>query len=117
MCSRSVLPYSLTFEATDSRREERAGVLEIAMRGDLDGFSRWTIEGEPAGTRAIFEEEVIARKKSLRRLALLARPFFRWNHTVMMRHVRRGLGIYLAGYRAGAERPDEPGGESPAQDG
>ena len=105
--ARSVLPYSLTFQATDSRQDERAGVLEIAMRGDLDGFSRWTIESERAGARATFEEEVIARKESLRRLAWVARPFFRWNHAVMMRHGRRGLGVYLAGYRAGAQEADE----------
>ena len=105
--ARSVLPYGLTFLATDSRQDQRAGVLEIAMRGDLDGFSRWTIESESAGTLATFEEEVIARKKSLRRLAWVARPFFRWNHAVMMRHGRRGLGVYLAGYRAGTEQADE----------
>jgi len=105
--ARSVLPYSLTFQATDSRQDERAGILEIAMRGDLDGFSRWTIESERAGARATFEEEVIVRKESLRRLAWVARPFFRWNHAVMMRHGRRGLGVYLAGYRAGAQEADE----------
>ncbi len=61
--ARSVLPYSLTFQATDSRQDEQAGVLEIAMRGDLEGFSRWTIEPERAETLATFEEEVIARKE------------------------------------------------------
>jgi len=105
--ARSVLPYSLTFQATDSRQDERAGVLEIAMLGDLEGFSRWAIESERAGTLATFEEDVIARKKSSRRLAWVARPFFRWNHAVMMRHGRRGLGVYLAGYLAGAEQTDE----------
>jgi hypothetical protein len=99
--ARSLLPYSLTFEATDSRQDEQAGVLEVAMKGDLEGFSRWTVESGRTGTRARFEEEVIARKDSLRRLAFVARPFFRWNHTLMMRNGRRGLAVYLAGYRAG----------------
>jgi hypothetical protein len=102
--ARSLLPYSLTFEAT--REDERDGVLEVAMRGDLEGFSRWTIEAEGTGTRATFEEEVIARKKSLRRFAFVARPFFRWNHSLMMRNGRKGLSVYLAGYRAGAEQGD-----------
>jgi len=115
--ARSVLPYSLTFQATDSRQDEKAGVLEIDMRGDLEGFSRWTIEPERSGTRATFEEEVITRRESLRRLAVVARPFFRWNHAVMMRHGRRGLGVYLAGYRAGAEGADQLRGESSARDG
>ena len=86
------------------------------MRGDLDGFSRWTLDPERAGTMATFEEEVIARRKSMRRLAMVARPFFRWNHAVMMRHGRRGLGIYLAGYRAGAQQADELSGGSSAHD-
>jgi hypothetical protein len=99
--ARSLLPYSLTFEAT--REGERDGVLEVALRGDLDGFSRWVIEADGKGTRATFQEEVIARKPLLRRLALVARPFFRLNHALMMRNGRRGLRVYLAGFRAGAD--------------
>jgi ribosome-associated toxin RatA of RatAB toxin-antitoxin module len=108
--ARSLLPYDLTFRATDSRQDERAGVLEIAMHGDLEGFSRWSIEPERSGTRATFEEDVVARKESLRRFAVGARPFFWWNHAVMMRHGRRGLGVYLAGFRAGAEQASKPRG-------
>jgi hypothetical protein len=113
---RSFLPYNLTFVATDSRQDESAGILETMMRGDLDGFSRWRIVVEGSGSRATFEEDVIARKKLLRRLALGARPFFRLNHTVMMRHGMRGLGVYLAGYRAGAESV-EPSDARDAQTG
>jgi Polyketide cyclase / dehydrase and lipid transport len=114
--ARSVLPYSLRFRATDSRRDERADVLEVVMRGDLEGFSRWTVEPDRTATLATFEEDVIVRRQSLRRLALVARPFFRWNHAMMMRHGQRGLGVYLAGYRAGALRADELRGELPGQD-
>ena len=115
--ARSVLPYNLTFQATDSRQDEQAGVLEIAMRGDLEGFSRWSIEPERSGTLVTFEEDVVARKESLRRFAAVARPLFRWNHAVMMRHGRRGLGVYLAGYRAGTEQTDQLRSESSAGDG
>ena len=115
--ARSVLPYSLTFEATNSLQDEKAGVLEVAMRGDLEGLSRWSVEPERSGTLVTFEEEVITRKKSLRRLALVARPCFQWNHAVMMRHGRRGLGVYLAGYRVGAEQADELRDESSVQEG
>lgn len=111
---RSFLPYSLVFEATDSRRDDQSGVLEVRMRGDLEGLSRWTVVPEGPGTSATFEEEVIVRKTSLRRLAVVARPFFRLNHTLMMRHGRTGLSVYLAGYRAGAERAGELHGESSA---
>jgi hypothetical protein len=102
--ARSFLPYSLTFEATDSRHDDQAGVLEVRLSGDLEGFSRWTLRAEAGGTRATFEEEVITRKTSLRRLAAVARPFFRLNHSLMMRNGWRGLRVYLAGYRAGSEQ-------------
>jgi hypothetical protein len=99
--ARSFLPYELSFLASDARQDPQAGVLETAMRGDLDGFSRWTIVAEGSGTRAIFEEEVVARKHLLRWLAPIARPFFRLNHAVMMRHGQHRLPVYLAGYEAG----------------
>ena len=99
---RSLLPYDLVFAANQSRPDPGGCVLETAMHGDLDGFSRWTLSARPAGTRAVFEEDVVARKSLLRRLAVIARPLFRANHAVMMRHGREQLGVYLAGYRAGA---------------
>jgi hypothetical protein len=98
---RSFLPYELSFLASAARQDPQAGVLETAMRGDLDGFSRWTILAEASGTRAIFEEEVVARKQLLRWLAPIARPFFQLNHAAMMRHGQRRLPVYLAGYEAG----------------
>jgi hypothetical protein len=98
---RSFLPYDLAFTSRQTRRDADAGVLEVSMHGDLDGFSRWTITATGAGrTKAVFEEDVVARKPLLRRLALIARPAFRANHTVMMRHGQHGLGVYLAGYEA-----------------
>jgi hypothetical protein len=109
---RSFLPYDLSFLAVESRKDQEAGVLETALSSDLDGFSRWIIEPDGTGTRTTFEEEVIARRTLLRRLALVARPLFRLNHAVMMRNGRRGLSVYLAGYRAGVveqtvEAPEE----------
>src|SRR5215470_16729588 len=82
----SFLPYRLTFNAAQTRRDPRQRVLETAMRGDLEGFSRWTLKSRGAGTEATFEEDVVARKSLLRRLALVARPLFRLNHSAMMRH-------------------------------
>ena len=101
---RSVLPYDLVFVTEEARQDPAAGVLEARMSGDLEGFSRWTITPTGDGTRAVFEEQVDARKELLRKLALVARPAFRANHALMMHHGRRGLGVYLAGYQAGARR-------------
>jgi hypothetical protein len=97
---RSVLPYELRFTTEQKVRNPADRVLEASMSGDLDGFSRWTVTSEASGTRATFDEEVVATKPLLRRLELVARPAFSANHTRMMRDGERGLRTYLAGYRA-----------------
>ena len=82
--------------ATERVRDPGAGVLEIAMRGDLAGWARWTVRARGGGTRAVFEQDVEVRKPLLRRLALLGRPLFLANHALMMRAGRRGLAAWLA---------------------
>ncbi|WP_406417419.1 SRPBCC family protein [Streptomyces sp. NBC_01614] len=100
---RSVLPYDMTFTAREVRRERGAGVLEIAMSGDLDGWVRWTVTVAPdgSGTIARYEQVVDVNKPLLRRLAVPGRPVFRANHWLMMRSGRRGLAAHLARARQG----------------
>jgi hypothetical protein len=98
---RSLLPYDLKFVTRQVRRDAAHGVLEAALTGDLDGYTRWTVYPGDGFTRLLFEEEVVANRALLRRLAVVARPAFRANHTLMMHQGRRGLGAYLAGLRAG----------------
>lgn len=101
---RASLPYELVFTSTQERRDPVAQVLEARLAGDLDGFSRWTIgPGSVGGTDAVFDEEVVATKPLLRRLAPVARPAFRANHALMMRHGQAGLRTYLAGWLAARE--------------
>ncbi|MCH0565633.1 MULTISPECIES: SRPBCC family protein [unclassified Streptomyces] len=88
---RSLLPYTVTFTARQVRRDPAAGVLEVAMSGDLDGWARWTVAAGRGGTLARYEQEVVVHKPLLRRLAVPGRPFFRLNHRLMMRSGRRGL--------------------------
>ncbi|WP_369214499.1 SRPBCC family protein [Streptomyces flavofungini] len=88
---RSFLPYELTVTARESRRDPAAGVLEIRMSGDLEGWARWTVAPGPTGTRADYDQEVEVRKQLMRRLAVPGRPLFRLNHALMMRSGRRGL--------------------------
>jgi uncharacterized protein YndB with AHSA1/START domain len=96
MTVRSVLPYDLRFTLTAVREDPCAGVLEARMAGDLTGFSRWTLTGDGAGgTLAVFTEDVSAQSPLLRRLAFVARPAFRANHTLMMRQGRSGLRAFL----------------------
>jgi hypothetical protein len=93
---RSLLPYDLTFVLRPARRDPEAMILEASMVGDLEGFSRWTITATPSGAQLTFDEEVTVRKRSLRLLAPVARPLYRANHSIMMRHARTGLSSYLA---------------------
>jgi hypothetical protein len=97
--ARSLLPYDLAFVTRQAKRDRDEAVLEATMTGDLKGFSRWTLRPESESTtHAVFEEEVVTNKALLRRLAFVARPAFRANHTLMMRHGERGLRTYLAGH-------------------
>jgi hypothetical protein len=92
---RSLLPYDLTFTSREVRRDPVAGVLEAALTGDVDGWSRWTVTPHGTGSLVRYDQEVRVRKPLLRRLAVPGRPFFRANHRLMMRAGRRGLAAHL----------------------
>ncbi|MFF9479122.1 SRPBCC family protein [Streptomyces sp. NPDC014733] len=93
---RSFLPYDLDVVAGEGGRNPRAGVLEVTLRGDLEGWVRWTVAARGGGTRVLFEQAVEVRKPLLRWLALPGRPLFVLNHALMMRSGRRGLAAWLA---------------------
>ncbi|MFJ9839433.1 SRPBCC family protein [Kitasatospora sp. NPDC101155] len=102
---RALLPYRLVIHLEATLRDPGTGVLEAAMRGDLNGWSRFTVTPDrpngpdgpgSAGCRVLFEEDTRPGKPLLRRLALPLHPLFRANHAVMMRRGRRGLAAYLA---------------------
>ncbi len=95
---RSRLPYDLAFTTEQEKRDPETRVLEARMMGDLDGFSRWTIAPDPMGSKAVFEEDVIAKKRLLRILAPAVRLALIANHTLMMRSGEMGLRTYLAGF-------------------
>ncbi|MER5603159.1 SRPBCC family protein [Streptomyces sp. NPDC002265] len=92
---RSLLPYDMTFTAREVRRDPAAGVLEIAMSGDIEGWARWTVTAHGDGTLAHYTQEVAVNKPLLRRFAVPGRPVFRANHRLMMRAGRRGLAARL----------------------
>ncbi|KOG30917.1 MULTISPECIES: SRPBCC family protein [Streptomyces] len=92
---RSLLPYDLVVTARALRRDPAARVLEVGLGGDLEGWARWTLTAEGAGTRALYEQEVEVRARLLRALAVPGRPVFRANHALMMRGGRRGLAAEL----------------------
>ena len=88
---RSLLPYAMTFTARTARRDPAAGVLEVGMTGDIEGWARWTVTAVGAGTLVRYDQEVDVRKPLLRRLAVPGRAVFRLNHRLMMRSGRHGL--------------------------
>ncbi|KMS74965.1 polyketide cyclase [Streptomyces viridochromogenes] len=96
---RSFLPYDMTFTAREVRRDRAAGVLEIVMSGDIEGWARWTVTPHGSGTLARYDQVVVVNKPLLRRFAVPGRPVFRANHRLMMRAGRRGLVAYLADRR------------------
>ncbi|MGW7197991.1 SRPBCC family protein [Streptomyces chryseus] len=94
---RSFLPYELVVTVREKRRAPEAGVLEVAMSGDMDGWARWTVRPRGAdGTRAVYEQEVEVRRTLVRRLAVPGRPLLIANHALMMRGGRRALAAALA---------------------
>lgn len=102
---RSFLPYDLIFETRQAVQDPDAGILEASMTGDLEGFSRWTIRPGPEGSVMQFDEQVTTNKRSLNVMAPVARPAFKANHTLMMRHGEAGLRTFLAGLRLGRSLP------------
>ncbi|MBW4719878.1 SRPBCC family protein [Saccharothrix obliqua] len=100
---RSLLPYELVFQTWHNAKEPAAGLLRADLVGDLEGVASWLVSRDGAGSRLVYEQQVVVRKALLRRLALVGRPFMKANHGVMMRHGQRGLRTYLAGFRAARE--------------
>lgn len=94
--AKSALPYHMYFEA-EAVREEPPRLAEVQVRGDLNGSMKWMLAPEGAGTRLDFEEIVITGKPLLNLLAPLFKPFFSWNHAIMMRRGQQGLRRLLAG--------------------
>ncbi|HET6876094.1 MAG TPA: SRPBCC family protein [Jatrophihabitans sp.] len=101
---RSLLPYDLTFAMRREIEDPAGRVLRARLEGDLVGISQWTIDGDAAGTIAVFDEEVdvaVAARPGtrgglVRAAGRLARPALRYNHDHMMRSGERGLRQHLS---------------------
>ena len=88
---RSFLPFDLVIQVKHSIRNQQAGLLRATLSGDLEGYASWEIIGRDGGTVLVFDQDVMANKVLLRRLVLIARPFLRGNHDIMMRGGLKGL--------------------------
>lgn len=103
--ARSLLPYELRFVSEAAPGTPAPGTIDARLSGDLDGTVRWTVTTEGDGSRLVYDQEVTTHKRLLDLTAPVARPAFRANHALMMRHGEAGLRTFMAGYRRAAGAP------------
>jgi hypothetical protein len=87
---RSALPFNLNLELRPVTRDPEAGVLEVSINGDLEGWSRYTLTPTDDGVDIRYEQEVVT-VGALLGATRYARSAARANHHWMMRSARRGL--------------------------
>jgi hypothetical protein len=107
--ARAFLPYELRFVSEAAPGQPEPGVIDARLSGDLEGTVRWTLEDVDDGCRLVYDQEVDTHKRLLNFMAPVARPGFKANHTLMMRHGEAGLRTFMAGYTRGASSPNRPG--------
>ena len=106
--ARSFLPYELRFVSEPAPGVPPPGVIDARLLGDLEGTVRWTVTETPDGCRLVYDQEVDTHKRLLNATAPVARPAFKANHALMMRHGQAGLRTYMAGYVRGASPTPPP---------
>jgi len=88
---KSALPYTLEFDS-EIIRIEHLKAIEARAFGELDGSGLWQFFGQGNGkTRVQYDWRVKTTKKWMNVLAPIAKPFFRWNHNVIMGWGEEGL--------------------------
>jgi hypothetical protein len=93
---KSALPYTLEFDS-EIIRIEHLKLIEARAFGELDGSGLWQFFREERGsTRVRYDWKVKTTKPWMNLIAPLARPFFRWNHNVIMGWGEEGLRKRLA---------------------
>ncbi|WP_406634004.1 SRPBCC family protein [Amycolatopsis sp. WGS_07] len=93
---RSRLPYRIVVAMHREQQDAEGLRVRVRLSGDLDGVLAGAIRADAGGTTLEITQHVRARKPLLRRLDVVARPFFRANHAWMMRRGHHGLAGYLA---------------------
>ncbi len=100
--ARSLLPYELRFVSDADVPQPVANVIDARLSGDMEGTVRWTVTEVDDGCRLVYDQEVSTHKRLLNVMAPVARPGFKANHALMMRHGQAGLRTFMAGYARGA---------------
>jgi len=100
--ARSLLPYDLRFVSDADIPQASPDVIDARLSGDMEGTVRWTVTELDYGCRLVYDQEVTTHKRLLNLMAPVARPGFKTNHALMMRHGQAGLRTFMAGYIRGA---------------
>jgi uncharacterized protein YndB with AHSA1/START domain len=88
---KSKLPYTLEFDSEIIKVEPMTRI-EARAFGELEGTGIWTLSSETDGTtRVQYDWRVKTTKSWMNFIAPLAKPFFRWNHDVIMQWGGEGL--------------------------
>ncbi|MFD8005897.1 SRPBCC family protein [Streptomyces mirabilis] len=94
---RSLLPFDLDLTITGAFEDTESRVLRGVVGGDLEGVSGWSVRPHGTGSRAVLEQDMVARKALIRRLEVPFRPLFRANHYLLTYRGHRGLKAWLDG--------------------
>jgi len=87
---KSKLPYRLTFDM-ELTRVEQMSIIEGKALGELSGKGLWQLSSEGEVTTVRYDWQVETTKAWMNLLTPVARPFFKWNHDVVMRWGAEGL--------------------------
>ena len=82
---RARLPYTLTF-TTELIREKPPHEILVKSTGELIGTGLWKLRQEKDDTCVEFYWDVKATKPLIRCLSFILKPFFKWNHSWVMRN-------------------------------
>jgi hypothetical protein len=70
---------------------ERPQRIEGRASGELEGLGVWTLRADGGWTEVRYDWSVRTTKRWMNLLTPVARPFFAWNHDVVMRWGGEGL--------------------------
>jgi hypothetical protein len=91
---KSILPYRLSFEV-EATRIVKPTLAEGKATGDLAGKGTWLLSQKGEITTVTYLWDVSTTRFWMNLLAPIARPFFSWNHNVIMRWGGQGLASRL----------------------
>jgi uncharacterized protein YndB with AHSA1/START domain len=92
---KSALPYKLQFD-TELTKIEHQKLIEARAFGELEGIGLWTftpISGNETCVR--YDWKVRTTKPWMRLFSPIAKPFFKWNHDIIMNWGGEGLATKL----------------------